>query len=98
MEKVRCDVCGREGLFVEVHLPGGPESGETRSTAQCPRCRRFICSRHFEPLPGGRLGCPFDPGVTLGDAEVLHGPSQDLTLGYEATDLPLTPSSRSSPQ
>ncbi len=73
MKNVRCDVCGRKGPYAEGPLPDGPPSGEAGWTVQCPRCRRFICSRHLEPLPDGRLGCPFDPGVFLDGADASHG-------------------------
>lgn len=84
----RCHVCGREGILVEdrIRLRAGDEAAEPLLVGQCPRCHRFLCARHGEPLDrrGRRprklftrglltICCPFDPGVPLGggaDAEV----------------------------
>jgi len=46
-----CYVCGAAGLLVEGRIyvteetPSGPVF-----IAQCPRCKRFICSRHGEKI------------------------------------------------
>lgn len=75
-----CDVIG---LLTDGPLPAVDASIDlTPLVAQCPRCRRYICTRHAEPVKvhlseGGWLPrllglktrclcCPFDPGVALG--------------------------------
>jgi hypothetical protein len=69
MARAVCDVCNREGEFdpSPLRLAAGPAAARPMIVGQCPRCHRFICSRHAEPLPDGLLGCPFEPGVPLGD-------------------------------
>lgn len=84
-----CAVCGREGILVEerIRVRPGDDRTEPLLIGQCPRCHRFLCARHGEPLDrrGRRpraflarglltICCPFDPGVPLGgesDAEAL---------------------------
>jgi hypothetical protein len=75
MARAVCDVCRREGEFETSPLQIAAEAGSTRPlvVGQCPRCHRFICSRHAEPRADGRLGCPFDPGIPLGD----HPPDEE---------------------
>jgi hypothetical protein len=85
----RCDVCGRRAMLVEglIQVRPGDDLGEPLLIGQCPRCHRFLCSRHGEPLdPHGRrrrpvlgrglltLCCPFDPGVPLGGEEDAEAP------------------------
>lgn len=77
-----CYVCGTGGLLVEDRIEVAPGDGASGPVfiGQCPRCHRFICSRHGEPLDlsGKRrwfrrprtltVCCPFDPDVPLGSA------------------------------
>jgi hypothetical protein len=80
-----CYVCGSAGYLVDapIVLTGEGTDGPP-SIAQCPRCQRFICSLHGEPLdltgerrrglfrkPGSEtltICCPFDRGVALGSS------------------------------
>lgn len=46
-----CSVCGATGILSEGRIflnPGGDQS--VRFIGECPRCQRFICDRHCEPL------------------------------------------------
>ena len=74
-----CFVCGAAGILAEDHILLPPGDRGAHLIGQCPRCHRFICSRHAELLDlGGRRGwfsrkpkmltacCPFDPEVPLG--------------------------------
>jgi hypothetical protein len=78
-----CHVCGTAGYLVDGRIVVTGEEGQgPPSVGQCPRCLRFVCSRHGEPLAitgGERRGllrrspsgpmticCPFDRGVPLG--------------------------------
>ena len=82
-ETQRCYVCGEWSPLADERVSvnaGSRESG--RVVAQCPRCFRFICTRHSENLDLTRRAalfsfgrratgnlvacCPFDPGVPLG--------------------------------
>ena len=77
-----CYVCGSGGLLVEDRIQVAPGGGAGPVfIGQCPRCHRFICSRHGEllDLSGKRrwpwqrprtvtVCCPFDPDVPLGSA------------------------------
>jgi hypothetical protein len=47
----KCHVCGDAGLLVEgrVYVTGEAAAGPAL-IARCPRCKRFICSRHGEKL------------------------------------------------
>lgn len=76
----RCDVCGTTGWWTEgrIEISNEPPAGPPR-IGQCPRCHRFVCEDHGEPLRisargrtvrfGGTrvVGCPFDPDVPLGE-------------------------------
>jgi hypothetical protein len=79
----KCDVCGDAGYLEDGPIVVTEDDEGPPSIGQCRRCRRFICSRHAEPLdlqarprrwfgkpsPGPRtLCCPFDRGVLLGQA------------------------------
>lgn len=46
-----CSVCGGAGYLVDgpIVLPVGEWEGPP-NIGQCPRCHRFICSFHGEPL------------------------------------------------
>ena len=46
-----CYVCGGQGLLADSPIYVGPDDGGGISMiGQCPRCNRFICSRHGEKL------------------------------------------------
>jgi hypothetical protein len=47
----QCYVCGAAGLLVEgrVYVTAESQAGPVL-IAQCPRCKRFICSLHGEKL------------------------------------------------
>lgn len=78
----KCFVCGVEGLVVDSEIRISDDSSfefEPLFIAQCPLCKRFICSKHSERLsqessrsflrPKSAIviaGCPFDPGIPLG--------------------------------
>ena len=79
-----CYVCRSVGLLVEDRIHVTPAAGQEGPlfVGQCPRCNRFICAEHGEPLDltGRRrwpwrkpdsltVCCPFDPGVPLGRPE-----------------------------
>jgi hypothetical protein len=47
----QCHVCGTVGFLVEGRIQMDSEApAESVLVAQCPRCKRFICSRHGEKL------------------------------------------------
>jgi hypothetical protein len=53
-----CYVCGGEGFLADgrIFLDAGGDEGP-RFIGQCPRCQRFICTRHCEKLdPAGGKG------------------------------------------
>jgi hypothetical protein len=70
MARAICDVCGREAEFNPGYLKVADQEARASILGQCSWCLRFVCVRHAEPLEDGRLGCPFDPGLPLGDAPV----------------------------
>ncbi|HEV8600554.1 MAG TPA: hypothetical protein VGQ69_14435 [Gemmatimonadales bacterium] len=88
-----CFVCGSRGLLVEDRIQvtaAANAAGGPTLIGQCPRCHRFICSRHGElldlsgkrrwPWQGSRpltVCCPFDPDTPLGDV------ASALGSGYE---------------
>ncbi len=53
-----CYVCGKRGLLVESHIQVGLSEAEMTGPlmiGHCPRCQRFICSRHGEKLDPAKL-------------------------------------------
>jgi hypothetical protein len=82
-QEQRCFVCKAWGTaaLTPIYVSGG--TGESNGlVAQCPRCFRWLCNLHSEPLRerGAAehrsrqsnllvLGCPFDPDVMLGSRD-----------------------------
>lgn len=46
----QCYVCGASGLLVDSRIYVDAAEESTLLLGQCPRCRRYICSRHGEKL------------------------------------------------
>jgi hypothetical protein len=73
-----CSFCRKRAIALDGPIYVDPERNERAVlVAECPRCRRWLCNAHGEPLSGrvteaertlglAALGCPFDYDVLLG--------------------------------